>query len=568
MPKNLDFINTYGTAFRSVQRSYPLFRKHFFGVSVVFLVAALLSGSAPYLMRTTINEIAAIDSDYHLAMLSVVAYGVCWTVALVLQNIKGIFSAYVLARSDASLIGNCYSTVFAQTHSANLRIAPGELAQDIDRSSQAFSAITTAIFWSLTPITVEFVLAVAFIAFSISASFAALFGGGLIALSIIAVLVAFKTKDVHTAMFVAENDVRRFCIERLAGASEVKFNQAADVDRKSLDLLLDKQVSAIWRANKIMGVYLGGQALAIGFFLLVCTALAVEMRGRQLITPGDFTLIAGYIGGLAAQLHLFAGAVIEVRRNHLALGRTEHLMSNNATDRLSKTTLPKRLDTEVVFAVSDLCLTAGDRHLIEPFSGNFYRNKLTAITGPSGVGKSTLLLSMLGLLSVRSGCVRIAGYDVRNLPEGAVLDLVSYVPQTPVIFSGTLRENLLYGLAEPASDSEVRSVLEGLGLFDGAEDELTPFDLDLVLGVGVGRALSGGEAKRLAIGRALLRGKPIVLLDEPTSGLDSKSSNETIKYLRSQVDTLIVVTHDDLVLASADTVFELSGITDPSNACN
>jgi putative ABC transport system ATP-binding protein len=157
----------------------------------------------------------------------------------------------------------------------------------------------------------------------------------------------------------------------------------------------------------------------------------------------------------------------------------------------------------------------------------------TVIVGPSGAGKSTLLRLLNGLAVPTEGLVRFRGDDLRDVDPRAHRRRVGMVFQRPVTFPGTVAENLAE--ADPAATSDAqRDVLEAVGL-------------PVALLERTADALSGGEAQRMCMARALLTQPDVLLLDEPTSALDEDSRNEVEELtsrLRDRGVALVWVTHD------------------------
>ncbi len=145
-----------------------------------------------------------------------------------------------------------------------------------------------------------------------------------------------------------------------------------------------------------------------------------------------------------------------------------------------------------------------------------------ALVGPSGAGKSTLASLALRLWDVEDGAITVLGQDVRALPQEALREMVTLVPQDTYLFNTTLRENIRLG-APNADDAAVEAAARA-AMAHGFISAL-PAGYDAVVGE-LGRRLSGGQRQRIAIARALLRDAPVLIMDEAVSSLDAASEQE------------------------------------------
>ncbi|GAA1358871.1 thiol reductant ABC exporter subunit CydD [Streptomyces beijiangensis] len=180
-----------------------------------------------------------------------------------------------------------------------------------------------------------------------------------------------------------------------------------------------------------------------------------------------------------------------------------------------------------------------------------------AITGPSGVGKTTLLNVLLGFVAPEpGGRVRVGGTDLASLSPERWRERIAWVPQRPHLFAGTIAENVR--LARPdADDAAVLAALRDAGAY-GFVTAL-PQGADTVLGED-GAGLSAGQRQRLALARAFLADRPLLLLDEPTAALDGETEAGIVEAVRRLASgrTVLLVVHRPALLAVADRVVELS----------
>jgi ABC-type multidrug transport system fused ATPase/permease subunit len=217
---------------------------------------------------------------------------------------------------------------------------------------------------------------------------------------------------------------------------------------------------------------------------------------------------------------------------------------------------PIELETGTVETIptGDICLTklsAGyDQHnALDNIDIRILKGSFTAIVGASGSGKTTLTRILLRLLEPRTGELSM-NQKADNFTKAAWRKAFAFVPQSPSLFMGSIRENLCLG--HDSSDSEIWAALEQAGL----KTEIS--NLETILGEN-GTGLSGGQQQRLAIARALLTKAEVIIFDEPTSSLDSASElliKNTLEQLKG-IKTLIVIAHRLSTIEKADQIIRL-----------
>ncbi|WP_156727852.1 thiol reductant ABC exporter subunit CydD [Streptomyces apocyni] len=180
-----------------------------------------------------------------------------------------------------------------------------------------------------------------------------------------------------------------------------------------------------------------------------------------------------------------------------------------------------------------------------------------ALVGPSGAGKSTLLSAVLGFVRPDEGRVCVGGADLAALSLAAWRERIAWVPQRPQLFAGSIAENVR--LARPdAGAPAVREALRDAGAL--AFVDALPDGADTVLGED-GAGLSAGQRQRLALARAFLADRPVLLLDEPTAALDGETEAEVVDAVRRLAvgRTVLLVVHRPALLAVADRVVRVEG---------
>lgn len=178
------------------------------------------------------------------------------------------------------------------------------------------------------------------------------------------------------------------------------------------------------------------------------------------------------------------------------------------------------------------------------------------IIGPSGMGKTTLVDILLGLLKPQQGAVFADGLDISNCRK-SYLQKIAYLPQTIFLLDDSIRSNVAFGIPEDqVSDAAVWDALERASL--AAMVRVLPEGLDTLVGES-GVRLSGGERQRLGIARALYRNCPVLIFDESTSALDADTEAEVLDsiYTLKGEKTIVIVSHRQSVIDGCDRVYRV-----------
>lgn len=228
----------------------------------------------------------------------------------------------------------------------------------------------------------------------------------------------------------------------------------------------------------------------------------------------------------------------------------EYLTSGIEVVRTGEETLTSPMQT---IEFRDVAYEYEEDHVgLETFTGVLKRGCSYMLVGESGAGKTTISNVLMQLLTPTKGQVTVDGYDLQTLDSQWYHEQIAYLSQTPYIMSGTLRENLLFGLE--ASDEMLWKVLQQVQLAHFVS--ALPLGLDTVIGEG-GYGLSGGQRQRLALGRTLLRPAQILILDEVTAHLDVETENLIMQVLREygQDKIVLYVGHRVQTMKYVDTLF-------------
>ncbi|MCQ4081765.1 thiol reductant ABC exporter subunit CydD [Streptomyces sp. RB6PN25] len=207
--------------------------------------------------------------------------------------------------------------------------------------------------------------------------------------------------------------------------------------------------------------------------------------------------------------------------------------------------------------VEDLTVTHDDRHgpSLPATSFTLSPGEIVALTGASGAGKTTVLSTLLGFTAPTAGRITVGGQDLTSLDPQTWRDQIAWVPQHPYLFAGSIADNVR--LARPdATDDELRTALADAHALDFVNSLARGTDTRLGEG---GAGLSAGQRQRLALARAFLADRPLLLLDEPTANLDSTTEADVVDAIRRLAAgrTVILVVHRPALLDLAERVVRI-----------
>jgi ATP-binding cassette subfamily B protein len=301
--------------------------------------------------------------------------------------------------------------------------------------------------------------------------------------------------------------------------------------------------------------------VAVVMLLVLCAVATMLWVGGQdvlagNITPGELAAFIFYAFIVAGSV----GAISEVYSDlQRAAGATERLLELlGAESGLPEPLEPREPAEPLTVQARHLGFaypTRPDERVLDDLSFAVAPGEMVAVVGPSGAGKSTLLDLMQRFYDPATGVIEIGGVPLPEMSLGRLRDLVGFVPQDPVLFAGTLKENLRYGRAD-ADEADIARALELAHATDFIAE--LPAGLDTKIGEG-GVGLSGGQRQRLAIARALLVDPRILLLDEATSALDAQSEEhirESLKDMQGE-RTILVIAHRLSTVRQADRILVL-----------
>ena len=351
----------------------------------------------------------------------------------------------------------------------------------------------------------------------------------------------------------ASNELKTDITEHVNSLAELKIFDLSDTHKTKIIKANDTLLKQEAKLSILTGLSSALMTLALGLTIIMVTMFAVNLTATGQIN-GEF--IALIFLALMAMFESLMPLPLAYQYLGKTLSASKRIL--NITNAKSNISYPEQSMPISSYSIKFDDVSFGYNNsqcIFENFNLEIKDKEKIALFSPTGSGKSTLINLLARFWDTNSGSITIGDTDIKNLSEDTLRESMTTINQSPHIFNTTIRENLLLANRN-ATDDELYSALENVLLADHVKS--LPKGLDTWTGE-LGRHLSGGQQKRLALARAFLQNKPILILDEPTEGLDKETEKLVFENLciLMQDKTVILITHNVRLLDKLDTIIKL-----------
>lgn len=489
-----------------------------------------------------------------------------WTL-IALYSVSGLWSSVIGWRlvlylvwtfetaMQRDLYARCFSKLTNQTLFFHSNKFGGSLVSQTNKLVGAVESFWDTIIWSVLPLVVSLVGSI--IVLSTLLWQYALF---LLIFSIVFSIVVYYGSKPMAKLTKKEakssNKLNGQLADVISNVLAVKSSGAEATEQK----FFTKTVNS-WRNSSldVMRGFLKVSTIYSSINMVIkigAIAFAVYAAQNDLVSVASVYLIITYTGSVAHELWNMNG----IMRNY-------NRIIGNANDMVeilqTPTTLIDKSDSKLKVTNGEISMDKvtfthdegqGDT-LFHDFSLDIKPGEKIGLVGASGSGKTTLTKLLLRFADIDSGKITIDGQDISEVTQASLCAKIAYVPQEPLLFHRSVRENIAYGRPD-ATDAEIKEAAKKAGAYDfivGLKD-----GFDTMVGER-GTKLSGGQRQRVAIARAILKDAPILVLDEATSALDSESEALIQKSLETLMEnrTSIVIAHRLSTIAKLDRIIVL-----------
>ncbi len=531
----------------AVKWMYRVSKKHLGSVMIYGVLSVVLAAVGVLSAFGTKNIVnGAVYGDFELFKRGAILLGIILSVQFVFKIISRNIFERTKAKIEINKRRHVFEKVLKKDYSFLSDFHSGEILNRITSDTGVVTDGVMNLLPKLVTLVVRLVIAVT-IMINFDPMFTVVFvAGGLL---IVAVSRLFRSylKDIHKKSQETDGAVRSFMQESIGQILVIKvfnaYNNVLDkvshlmgesykvrIKRATLSIFANSGVNLVFSAGHLFAIIWGGYRVYKGYLNIGELSAILQLVNQ----------IQGPLSSLSGILPSFYATVASAER----LMELEELPSDftvgeevvdvedlyNRLESIKLSSVSFRYNRDLVFDNAECEIKKGD---------------FIAVTGISGIGKSTLFKLIMGVLTPQNGKITIEGDNLNRLADKETGKLFSYVPQGNLLLSGSIYENITF-MNEGKSKQEIDRAIR----LSCCDDFVSEFDqgLDTVLGER-GSGLSEGQAQRIAIARAILYDAPIILLDEATSALDEVTETRLIENLKELKNkTLLIITHKKAAL--------------------
>ena len=377
-------------------------------------------------------------------------------------------------------------------------------------------------------------------------------------LFVIILMLAKKILPLFTALQTKTDRLNQVIREKLNGVRVIRAFGTGEYERKRYDMANKDIYDVSLKAGYKMAILMPLVMFVINFSSVMLVWSGSSLIDQNLIQIGDMMAFMQYaiqvLFSILAVTMLFVmipRAIVSIKRINEVL-ELESSVKDSGKD-ITYDDIKEKGKIEFIDATFQYA--DGDEPVLSDMNFTINKGETVAILGVTGSGKTTLLNLIMRFYDTTGGKIKIGGKDIKDIPIHVLRDMIGYVPQKAVLFSGTIKENIKYG-KEDATDEEVKEAATIAQSIDFINETEGKFDAKVAQG---GTNFSGGQKQRLSIARAIVKKPDIYLFDDSFSALDFQTDQKLREALNKNVKgaTVIIVAQRVSTVLNADKILLL-----------
>lgn len=553
-----EYLNTGKKPLRLLFRLYLRYWKEFLISIIFYFIKQLPVLLMPIVISDIINAVegkvvSGID-PMRAIITRVIFIGALLLINIPANSIYVKFYSKATRRVEAGLRGAMVKKLQCLSIPFHIDMQSGRIQSKLMRDVEAVHTLSTQLITTFPSVLVNIITAIVVV--STKSPFVLMFF--LCCIPVNVVLVRAFRKKINKA----NNDLRVNTENTSASINDmeemVQITRAHALEKNEVDKMtshLTKIANTGFKLDMVQAYFGSFLWVTVQLFQLGCLVFSSLMYANgYLKNIGDITLFQTYFNTLTWQVSAIIGMLPSFTKGAESIKSIGEILSAEDVERNEGKIKLTELKGE--YEIKNLSFAyETETHLLDGFNLKINEGETVAIVGESGAGKSTLINLLIGFIHPQDGQILIDGQDMEDIDLRTYRQFISIVPQSSVMFTGSIRDNISYGL-ENIDEEKIKNALEAARMYDFVMS--LPKGLDSRLDEHVAN-LSGGQRQRLSIARALIRDPRVIILDEATSALDNVSEKEIQRAIGNLTRgrTTIVVAHRLSTIRNADKIVVL-----------
>ncbi|WP_440897733.1 ABC transporter ATP-binding protein [Amphibacillus sp. Q70] len=528
-----------GRAFKILKMLYS---GHFLRLFISFIFFLLKHSPVwilPIVTANLINFVTNPDQyDNHYVWLNIIVL-----IVVILQNLPSqmlhiSFMSKAIRHVEAGLRSTLIRKLQHLSISYHSELQSGRLQAKVLRDVEMIEMMSKQIMLGVLPALMNIIVAIAITA-SRSLTVVSFY---LIAIPISVILVYFfrgklSSKNREFRQQVEEmsgqvaETVEMIPMTRAHGLEQVEINK--------IDSLVQNVRGKGYKLDILEAFFGATNWVSFQLFQVLCLLFTVYLAFNGSIPVGDIVLYQSYFTSILMSISAVINIYPQLARGFESIHSVSEILFAQDVQEYQGKQKIKKITGQITFESIYFHYRDTDQHVLSDFSLHVKSGESIAFVGESGAGKSTILNLITGFYRPTEGRILVDDQPMEDLNMQKYRQRLAVVPQNTILFSGTIRENITYGLAE-VTEEQIKEAIEMANLTN-VMDEL-PEGLDTKIGEH-GDRMSGGQRQRVSIARAFIRNPDLIILDEATSALDNQSEQliqQSMSQLRKGKTTFIV----------------------------
>ena len=364
-------------------------------------------------------------------------------------------------------------------------------------------------------------------------------------------------KGIRVALLRKKEEVDGKVVEMLGGIETIRVLNTNDFEVSKVEISTEKRRKVEIKHHIYMALFDAAKSLNEGIFTIVVVVVSIYLASLNIITKGDILVYAILFSSITNPLREIHRILDEASESSIQVNDLFEILNqpidSSFTEDKTNSMIPEVRDCAV--SVNNLSFTYNnaDIQVLNNLDVVIRKGESIGIVGASGCGKTTFIHILLKLVHDYTGEVSLFSKDLLDVSRQELAEKAAYVAQKPFIFSGTIKENIVYGCNRTVPEEEINEAAKNACILDEIQESLGGFDGQVSES---GNNLSGGQRQRIALARVMLKAPELIIFDEATSALDN--TNEAI--IQRNIErifknkTIITIAHRLTTLKNADRI--------------